>query len=197
MPFETDTSWPHGLITTFERARVLERPVPLRSLADRYYGPYNKLLVYCFGENFDFVVGPQVPPDDTSQGAFDFVNIVVSTVDRLPVLFVEIKDDSHIRFPTKRQKTDDQMRRRYDDILNACPIPKLYGLSILGTKARVYCVSHADLKIHPTFVDFDPNYILPDEYLEDGWSVDILSDKGFLEMKRIIEYIKEESVKKD
>ncbi|KAF8799606.1 hypothetical protein BYT27DRAFT_7201276 [Phlegmacium glaucopus] len=45
MPISTDTAWPAGLLTIFEICR--QEP----SYENRFYGPYNKLLTYCFGPN--------------------------------------------------------------------------------------------------------------------------------------------------
>jgi hypothetical protein len=69
----------------------------------------------------------------------------------------------------------------------------LYGLSVLGTKMRVYCGNLADQTVAPPFVDTDPRYVLPNDYLGGEWSVDIMSQAGFSEMKRMINYIKSQA----
>jgi hypothetical protein len=55
MPFSTDTacSWPPGLRTIFDICRQQREP-----LENRYYGPYDKLLNYCFGDSFQYFVAP-------------------------------------------------------------------------------------------------------------------------------------------
>jgi hypothetical protein len=62
-----------------------------------------------------------------------------SYCDDKPVLLVEVKDDSWIERAELRYRADDQMRSRYALMLEACPFPRLRGLSLLGTSARVYC----------------------------------------------------------
>ncbi|KAJ7025825.1 hypothetical protein C8F04DRAFT_1127218 [Mycena alexandri] len=62
MPFDTDTAWPAPLKTIFEVSRAT-----LGTLEHRYYGPYDKLLNYCF-DGFDYFVAPRAPPrDDTTE----------------------------------------------------------------------------------------------------------------------------------
>ncbi|KAJ7498403.1 hypothetical protein B0H11DRAFT_819458, partial [Mycena galericulata] len=123
----------------------------------------------------------------------DFIVYLIVFRDQRPVFLVEIKDDAHILVPTKRKAADAQMRERYDVLLHACPIPMLYGLSVLGTKMRVYCGNLADQTVAPSFVDTDPGHVLPNDYLGGEWSVDIMSQAGFSEMKRLINYIKSQA----
>lgn len=61
MPFSTDTTWPAGLQRIFDVYRQVQ-------YENRHFGPYTKLLTYCFGDSdsFDFFVGPQVPACDLS-----------------------------------------------------------------------------------------------------------------------------------
>ena len=128
MPFSTDTTWPAGLVTIFNVCRQ-----ELQPLENRYYGPYNKLLTYCFGpDSFEFFVAPQSPPSEFSpRDTVGFiVFLIVFDAHRRPVLIAEIKDDAWTRKPDLRFKADDQMRQRYDFILADCP---LWGLSLLGT----------------------------------------------------------------
>jgi len=44
-----------------------------------------------------------------------------------------VKDDDWLDSAEKRYQADDQMRRRYEGMLNHCPIGDLWGLSVLGT----------------------------------------------------------------
>ncbi|KAK7015230.1 hypothetical protein R3P38DRAFT_3400414 [Favolaschia claudopus] len=166
------------------------------SFENRYYGAYTKLLTYCFGEGFDFVVAPQAPPNSQSRETVDFIVyfIVFDAAQQRPVFLIEVKDDEHNTIPTKRNAADEQMRGRYDELLRGCPIPLLYGLSVLGTCMRVYCGNKVHKTVMPSFVETDPRFVLPDDYLEGEWSVDILSPPGFSEMKRIVTFIKDETI---
>lgn len=185
MPFETDTAWPARLITIFEVSRAT-----LGTLEHRYYGPYDKLLNYCF-DGFDYFVAPQAPPRDDTTKTLDFgVYLVVMDQRRQPVFLIEVKDDSHLTAPSNRAAADQQMRARYDDLLYDCPLPLLYGLSLIGTNMRVYIGDAATMTLNPPRVETSPNRVLDRKYLEDAWNVYILSAEGFVKMKEIVNFIK-------
>ena len=192
MPFSTDANWPQGLLNIFNVSR--NQNAPLKS---RYYGPYDRLFNYAVVEgSFSFFLAPQTAPDETS--ARDAVDIVIFLVvlnqEHKPVLFVEIKDDRWANERDKRQRADNQMRQRYDQMLPNCPIPLLYGLSLLGTSLRVYCGNKVTGEVTPHFVG-RPNLdrILPPDFLEGQWDLDILSPDGLKKMQEIVAYIKAEA----
>jgi len=183
MPFSTDTAWPQGLHTIFEICRQRE------PLENRYYGPYNKLLNYCFGDSFQYFVAPQSPPNDLLlHETVDFVVfLVVFDANRRPVLIAEIKDDGWAHRADLRYSADNQIRRRYDAMLGDCPLPCLWGLSLLGTSLRVYCGTVATETIEPDFMPRpSPSRILPRQFLEGTWNIDIMSPEGFNKMKEIV-----------
>ncbi|KZT11627.1 uncharacterized protein LAESUDRAFT_720878 [Laetiporus sulphureus 93-53] len=105
MSFDTATSWPPGLLTIFDHCR--NRPT---ALENRYYGPFDKLLNYCFGSSFDFYVAPQNPPTKLSRDSIVF--LVVRDRNDKPVLLVEIKDDGWAQKAELRYRADIQMRER-------------------------------------------------------------------------------------
>ena len=72
------------------------------------------------------------------------------------------------------------------------PIPRLYGLSLLGTSLRVYCADKAAHKITPDFVRNPGMDIIPSDFLQGQWNLDILSPDGLTKMQEIIGYIKAE-----
>ncbi|KAJ7827030.1 hypothetical protein B0H14DRAFT_1241988 [Mycena olivaceomarginata] len=185
MPFDTDTAWPAPLKTIFEVSRATHG-----TLENRYYGPYDKLLNYCF-DGFDYIVAPQAPPRDYTTETVDFVvYLVVMDQRRQPVFLIEVKDDSHLTAPSKRAAADQQMRACYDDLLYDCPLPLLYGLSVIGTNMRVYIGDAATMTLTPPRVEISPNRVLDRKYLKDAWNGDILSVEGFAKMKEIVNFIK-------
>lgn len=186
MTFATDAAWPAGLLKIFEICRH-----DLQPLENRYYGPYNKLLTYCFGpDSFEFFVSPQSPPSEFApRDAVDFiVFLVVFDVQRRPVLLARIKDDAWTTRPDLRFKADEQMRQRYDSMLATCRLPHLWGLSLLGTSLRVY---RGDVATQYVVPDFEgrpsPGRTFPRNFLEGAWNIDILSQEGFAKMKEIVD----------
>ena len=191
MPFATDTEWPQGLVKIFNIAR--KRNLEHES---RYYGPYDRLFNYAIVEGaFNLLLAPQTSPDEDSlRDSADFVVFLVVLDDQQkPVLIAEIKDDAWANLPYKRQRADAQMRHQYEQVLLDCPIPRLYGLSLLGTSLRVYCGEKDTYSLIPHFVG-PPNVddLLPRDFLEGQWDIDILSQEGFNKMQEIVAYIKAE-----
>jgi hypothetical protein len=192
MPFSTDANWPRGLLDIFNVNRNQNTAVE-----SRYYGPYDRLFNYTLIEgSFTFFLAPQTAPDEASpRDAVDFVVfMVVLNQEQKPVLIADIKDDRWADEPDKRQRADTQMRQRYDQMLPNCAIPRLYGLSLLGTSLRVYCGDKATGEITPHFIGRpSANRILPPDFLEGEWGLDILSLDGLEKMQEIVEYIKVEA----
>ena len=185
MSFTTDVAWPAGLLKIFNICR--HEPHPLES---RYYGPYNKLLAYCFDPySYEFFIAPEKPPGKlSSHEAVDFiVFLIVFDIQRRPVLIAEIKDDGWATKSELRLKADDQMRQRYQSMLTDCPLPRLWGLSLLGTSLRVYCGDVAANDVEPVSENRpNPLRLLPRNFLEGAWNIDILSQEGFDKMKEIV-----------
>ena len=185
MPFATDTAWPAGLLRIFEICR--NKPHKLES---RYYGPYTTLLAYCFGSNsYEFFIAPQNPPNDRSahEAVDSIVFLVVFDKQGHPVLIAEIKDDACADTGSLRFKADEQMRHQFDFMLDDCPLPRLWGLSLLGTSLRVYCGEVITHFVDPVLEGLpDHTFSIPPDTLEGAWDVDILSQEGFAKMKEIV-----------
>lgn len=184
MPFSSDTAWPQGLRTIFDICRKERGPVEYR-----YFGPYDRLLNYCFGDSdsFQFFVSAQSPRDLNLGDTVDFaVFLVVFDANRRPVLFAEIEDGRADK-PDLRHRADNLIRRGYDAMLGDCPLPRLWGLSLLDTSLRVYCGTVATGRIEPDFAPRpSPGRVLPQDYSEGAWDIDILSPEGFNKIKEII-----------
>jgi hypothetical protein len=180
MPFTTDTTWPDGLLKIFKICRNEDQP-----LVNRYYGPYNMLLAHCFDPNsFKFFHALQSPPRNSVE-LLPFFTIF--NTQHHPVLIVEIADDSWATEADLRVKADDQMRQKYNSTFNDCPLPRLWGLSLLGTSLRVYSGDVATGDIEPAFQDRpNPGGILPRDFLEGAWDIDILTQEGFDKTKEIV-----------
>ena len=121
--------------------------------------------------SFTFFLAPLTAPDETSaRDAVDFVvSMVVLNRRQEPVLFANIKDDRWANEPDKRRRADTLMRQRYDQMLPNFPIPRLYGLSLLGTSLRVYCGDKDTGEAKPHFVGRpNPDRILPPNFLGGG-----------------------------
>ena len=99
----------------------------------------------------------------------------------------EIKDNGWATEAEGQFKADEKMCQWYNYMLPNCCLPRLWGLSLLGTSLHVYCGGVATdevepaLKTHPS-----PTRTLPPKFLEGAWNIDILSQEGFTKMKEIV-----------
>ena len=184
MPFSTDNNWPAGLLRIFKILRKENKPYE-----SRYYGPYNRLLTYCFGDSFTFFVAPEKPHSDHSlkEAVDPIFFLIVFDAARHPVLIAEIKDDGWASIASYRLEADEQLRHQYEVMLHTCPLPRFWGLSLLGTSARIYCGGVAARTITPPYQARPcEDSILPLEFLKGEWDLDILSQEGFNKMKEIV-----------
>ncbi|KAF8903840.1 hypothetical protein CPB85DRAFT_1319120 [Mucidula mucida] len=146
--------------------------------------------------SWDFLVVPHaVRKLYTKDRSIYFIALLVMNQDK-PVLLLEMMDDSYITKGSTRGRADTQMRILFNDLYHEqCRVPILYGISALGMTLRVYQADTATFMVHPRA---DPSVwetLLPPHYLENEWSVELLSQEGFDEMKRIGTYIISESAK--
>ncbi|KAF6753129.1 hypothetical protein DFP72DRAFT_1011162 [Ephemerocybe angulata] len=202
MPFVTDAAWPDFVLEYIDSCHEDEAWEPYhRSLADRYCVVYPDMLRYCFnGPVGDpgpgFLVGFQglLSGPWASDTKYVMPSVVRQRPHFRPVLIFDIQDPAwatraHLRLEADRrmhQRYDYASQHRYDHTsnLNDCPLPHLWGLSLLGTSLRVYCGDVATGVIEP--VSEDPPSPLPPDFLEGAWDIDILSQEGFWKMKEIV-----------
>ena len=196
MTFATNKDWPEDLYNIF-KIRLEQRDADAET---SYLGPYNALLHHCFGDSFDYFVAPshalsRAPYENCDTNRSDFLaHVAVFNLERKPVLIVDIQAEYWSKHPYQRERADELMRRRYNDLLDQCPIPDLYGLSLLGTSLRIYRGNVATREIEPAYQGHtDTNRILPRNFLEGLWDIDILSQDGFNRMKEIVSYIRANS----
>ena len=85
------------------------------------------------------------------------------------------------------------MRQRYDELVGDCPLTKLYGISFIGTKMRVYAGNVATNDLTPPEIPRpDADRTLPADYLEGGCPLDVLSPEGLAKMQEIVGFIRHE-----
>lgn len=100
-----------------------------------YYGPFNALLNQLFPASEYYQIAPQFK---RVAGSLDFTIIYLITRRRVPVLFIELKTYVAYDTDSARKAADDRMRDRVLDFTaGSIPIPKLYGLSVLGTRFSI------------------------------------------------------------
>jgi len=182
MPLLSGTTWPAYLLELFNKFR--SEPWP----RECYSTPYNMLLLYCVAgpDPVPLIFGPPLQPLGISafnSDDFTLSLIVRDILIRPPhVLIVDIRDESQAHSTHSCSEADHQMRQLFDSV--ECPLPRLYGLSLLGTSLRVYVHDAITGEIKPTKSPITGH--VPHNFLEGCWDINILSQKGFNVMKEIV-----------
>ncbi|TEB37923.1 hypothetical protein FA13DRAFT_712282 [Coprinellus micaceus] len=169
MSLLTSEAWPVGLLNIFEHNRDNHS-----TFENRYRGPYDKLLNYCFGDGFTFYVGLHNPPVE-SRDSVDSDTLVLFVVfhkkSDSPVFFLEVKDDTWAQKAAFRLRADHQMRSRYGFMLSECPLPRLWGISVLGNSMWTYCGDKEAFSVDPKATPHPraSSRVLPPAYLDGEW----------------------------
>lgn len=160
MPFPTDTTWPAYLPTVFN---MFCQDVQL--LETCYLGPYTILLSYCFDPNSpDYLVALHPTP----YGNTNTINyLVVFNVHSHPMLIFDIKDDTWADTADLCFKADQHTHHGLDVMTATCPLPHLWGLSLLGTSFHAYVKNVATGEVNPPSINHPgPGHHLPPDFLE-------------------------------
>ncbi|KAF6741866.1 hypothetical protein DFP72DRAFT_832045 [Ephemerocybe angulata] len=137
-------SWPDELVTMFNHAHAKN------TLHESYYyGPCNKLLSYCFA-SFKFYVTLQSPSKDGSLEKINFaIFLITSHSSNVPVLIVEIKDDSQLEDAESLYSAGQQICSRFLVMFNKHLLPRLWGISLIGMSACIYRANTAKKQVNP------------------------------------------------
>ena len=91
----------------------------------------------------------------------------------IPICVVKLKDVNMDRGkPSLQLNFDSQMRSWLRTLVNYCPLPVLYSLSVVGDRMRVYKAQGNT--ITPDAEPVNPRFCLPSDYLSQAWQTQIL-----------------------
>jgi hypothetical protein len=168
--------WPNFVITQFDLVG--------RSTSDESecYGPRNTLLNTLFPPSENYQVAPHFK---RIKGSMDLAIFCIIMKRKVPVFFLAFDHDS------LRKEADDQMRDRFLDFAseNHLPLPKLYGISVLGTRYSVYEYHPHNRKLTPTRILPHPD-IVNDTAPQERWNYDALGPEGEARLKQLVGEIK-------
>lgn len=126
------------------------------------------------------MVDPQwLPPRDTTtpmRNPFLSLNVQSSTTEQFLLVLIVVADrDGCPRDPGVRKDADDRVRQQFSALLGKCALPRLWGLSLIGTSLRVYCAATGSLRPGDA----------PGDLWDGEWEIDITSQEGFDKTKEI------------
>lgn len=150
-----------------------------------YYGPFNTLLSSFFPSTEKYQVAPQL---ESIKGSTYFTVFYIKK-GKFPIFLLEIKTYLAFDQDSSRKEADDQMRDRFLEFASHLALPKLYGISALGTHFSVY-------KYHPQTRRLTPRRILPhpdifnDIAPQERWNYDVMEPEGEAKLKQLVSEIK-------
>ena len=87
-------------------------------------------------------------------------------------------------------RADPQMRERFRDLVNpSLPVPKLYGISAMGTCFSVYEYTKDTGRLTPSMIAPDPE-IINDVAPQARWDYELLEPAGEVKFRSIVTEIK-------
>lgn len=153
------------------------------------YGPFNTLLTHLFPFTENFQVVPQSKGPITP-GSIELTTIYIIRKGKCPVFFVEMKPFVHLDEMGTRAKADKQMRESFESMVEtSLVIPKLYGVSAMGTQFSVYEYRKESGTLNPQLIERDPkrmNDIAPKK----RWKYDLLDESGERRLRELVDEVK-------
>ena len=154
-----------------------------------YYGSYNTLLNHLFPCEDHFQVVPQAKGPLTP-GSIEFSIIYIVRKRKCPVFFIDIKPFTDLGMRSIRREADTQMRERFFALIDRnLVIPKLYGVSAMGTRLAVYDYSKETNQLTPRAIASDPKDTT-DVAPADCWTHELLEPAGEAKMRELVASIK-------
>ena len=107
-----------------------------------------------------------------------------------PVFFIEVRPYSDLKGPTTRGDADERLRRQFRELVGGgIAIPRLYGVSAMGTRLSIYEYTKATNTLFPPAITFDRN-ALNDVAPKERWNYDLLDADGEEKFKAMVADIK-------
>ena len=158
----------------------------------QYCGPYNTFLTDPFPHTEGFQVAPAFKAPMTPD-SIDFTTRFIIRRYRaieLPVFFLDVKPTLHTDDISTRKKADEQIREYFESIVGQnLVIPKLYGISAIGTRFSVYNYDKATGILSPPSSSRDSMQLV-DVAPVNQWNFDLLEKTGEEKFKEIVAEVK-------
>jgi hypothetical protein len=130
----------------------------------------------------------QVAPQLESIRGSTYFTVFYIKKGKFPVFPLEIK--TYLAFDQdSSRKADDQMRDRFLEFASHLALPKLYGISALGTRFSVYEYHPQTRRLTPRRILPHPN-ILNDIAPQERWNYDVMQPEGEAKLKQLVSEIK-------
>ena len=154
----------------------------------RFYGPYNLLLNHMFPIDEGYMIVPRYKRREHSR-SIDFEVIFIVSHHEHPIFFVGAKPSGHIDNILPRRSADEQMRKRFLDLLGRLEVPILYGVSALGSKVCYYTYDEGSRRVSPKVIKNEQKLVI-DTAPADRWSLDIMTPDRGKKLREVLNHVK-------
>ncbi|TFK61978.1 hypothetical protein BDN72DRAFT_804621 [Pluteus cervinus] len=149
-------------------------------------GFYNSILHYFFPSSERYQVHPHL---HESTESLAFTVFYFTNKGRVPIFFIEVSYPT-LNDNSLRVQADNQMRQRTLNFSDGTlPLPKIVGLSALGTRVATYEYSLEDHRFLPAQNSPDQE-ISDDRAPQERWDYDIIEPAGEAMFKGLVEGMK-------
>ncbi|KAF8521648.1 hypothetical protein JB92DRAFT_2707271 [Gautieria morchelliformis] len=177
--------WPEVVMDSFYK-------VPMdTTLEYEWYGPYNMLLNLLFPQHLRFEIAPQCAVPTNTRTAVHFTVFYLVKRGGTPIFFLEVKPLTSLEGAPDRNSADGQMRDRFAGLRHRLTIPKLYGISAMGTRLSVYEFNTRDKSLIPEKGEQYDMDSIPDFAPRENWKYDVLEEDGAVKLRAVVKDIKQ------
>jgi hypothetical protein len=157
-----------------------------------FFGPLTRLMYTLFPLDGPYEFMPLFK--NWYQDSSDLIPVLVVTVNRHPVFFIDIKPLASLLDGSKREEADEQMRRRFSDLSQELTIPTLHGVSAFGSRRlSFYEYDAATSNLQPEQVPRTHGSVPADVAPISRWDYDVLEPEGANRLKDVVKKVKEMS----
>ncbi|KAF8885689.1 hypothetical protein CPB84DRAFT_124313 [Gymnopilus junonius] len=159
-----------------------------------YSGPFNTLMLNLFPPASHYQVVP-LPKRLHDSNEFSLFYIIKKGT--TPIFFLQVKTAVAINCPALRKEADEQMRDMFLEFASSClAIPRLYGVSAMGTRVSVYEYTPSNRRLTPPRI-LPQLDVVTDVAPSERWQYDIMEPQGEAKLKELVAEIKEIANKSD
>ncbi|GLB41150.1 hypothetical protein LshimejAT787_0903650 [Lyophyllum shimeji] len=157
---------------------------PATALTTAYHGPYSDLLTNLFPASsfFQTVLHHNDPSLPLSLQSRSTTIFIVTQLSR-PVFFTVIKPYYALQDAAERIAADAEMREAFRYLAGDLRLPRLFGLSVMGTRFGIYEYTAAGETIVPSYE--------ASAAVEDRWPYDVLEPRGEQKLLEAVEAVKD------
>jgi len=173
--FHTDREWPRFIREQFLNMNTVQGE------GSRYYGAYNSLLIYVFGDPTKYSISPDTSVTRVHNGRVETcILCTVYTMTGTIVMILEANNHHQVLDVTAKYLADERMRKALNTMQYRSTIGKICGISALKNLLHVYIYDPLTHELRPERVaNTQADALMVEGFMTDSWNEDVMSRKMF------------------